>query len=265
MDIFEAVQSGNEEEVSRLLDADPTLLEETDELLYRPLLLAAEAGQLGMVKLLVQRDADINASGAWRRTALHCAAQGGHDAIVDVLLSKGARADIKAWKGMTPLMVAASRCRVSVVRMLLQHMGGEGLADGNDDGKTLLHWAAEGGSEELVVFLLGKGAPAISRTLCGETPLILAAYHGHMDVVQLLVQHMGGQGINEREVDGSTALHWATEGGYEKVIRYLLLNGADPTIAEDRWPRRTPQALAWAKGHQESSSMFYVSVHHVVK
>lgn len=148
--------------------------------------------------------------------------------------------------------------------MLLQHMEGEGLEDGNDDGRTLLHWAAEGGSEELVVFLLSKGAPSISRTMWGKTPLMLAAYHGHMGVVQLLVQHMGGQGINEREIDGCTALHWATEGGHEKVIRCLLLNGADPTIAESRWPRRTPQALAWANGHQESSRMFYVSLHYTI-
>jgi hypothetical protein len=48
-DIFRAAEEGNEEEVIRLLDADPTLLEREDDDGNRPLLMAAWYGQLGVV------------------------------------------------------------------------------------------------------------------------------------------------------------------------------------------------------------------------
>jgi hypothetical protein len=48
-DIYGAVWDGNEEEVTRLLDADPTLLDWQDGDGNRPLTMAAEHGHLGVV------------------------------------------------------------------------------------------------------------------------------------------------------------------------------------------------------------------------
>jgi ankyrin repeat protein len=60
-DIFRAVQEGNEGEVTRLLDADPTMLQRPNDMGEMPLVVAAEHGHLGVVTLLVQRGANIHA------------------------------------------------------------------------------------------------------------------------------------------------------------------------------------------------------------
>ena len=79
---------------------------------YSPLHWAAQMGALSCVILLVGRPekpsltpADVNLSArGW--TALHLAAARGHEKICGVLLSVGARLDVKMADGVTPLMVA---------------------------------------------------------------------------------------------------------------------------------------------------------------
>jgi ankyrin repeat protein len=69
-DIIRAVQEGNEGEMITLLDEDPTLLEREGSFGERPLAEAARYGQLGVMRLLIQRGANINATGILYWTAL---------------------------------------------------------------------------------------------------------------------------------------------------------------------------------------------------
>jgi ankyrin repeat protein len=55
---FKAVRKGDEGEVTKLLDADPGLLEKPNDQGARPLVVAAGNRQLGLVKLLIGRGAD---------------------------------------------------------------------------------------------------------------------------------------------------------------------------------------------------------------
>jgi ankyrin repeat protein len=126
---FQAIEEGNDEEVSRLLDADPTLLEKEHPNGDKPLAIAAAAEQLGMMKLLVQRKADINASGRRGVTALHYAANGGLKEMVAFLLSKGAQARCRDMDGETPLRYAFGMVQARVMQLLLQHMGLQGLQE----------------------------------------------------------------------------------------------------------------------------------------
>jgi ankyrin repeat protein len=174
-DIFRAVQEGNEGEVIRLLDKDPALLEGRDKR-KTPLVVAAEHGQLGVARLLVQRGANIHATVQhWGRTALHYAAYGGHVEVVAFLLGKGAQASTRDNYNVTPFMVACIKGHLGVVRMLLHHTGGEGL-DARDDenGWTALHGAAFLGCEEVVRFLLLSGADPMITDSKGRTPHALA-------------------------------------------------------------------------------------------
>ena len=60
------------------------------------------------------------------------------------------------------------------------------------------------------------------------TPLMYAAYQGHMDLVKELV--MNGAILNLKDESFEfTALMWAAHAGKDKVVKYLLDGGADST------------------------------------
>jgi ankyrin repeat protein len=239
--IHGAAQRGNEGEVTRLLDGDPTLLERRDDEGYTVLTVAAEHGQLGVMRLLVQRGANIDARD-WGRTALHYAADYGHEEVVAFLLEKGAQASTRDDNNVTPLMLASENGHVGVVKMIMTHTGAEGLEDRNIDGRTALWYAARGGHGEVVAFLLEKGAQASTRDDNNVTPLMWACIKGHLGVVRILVHHTKGKGLDATDNEyGWTALHGAAFWGRQEVVRFLLSSGADPTITDNNG--RTPLDL----------------------
>jgi ankyrin repeat protein len=98
--IIMAAREGHEDAVTLLLDRRASIdrVVPGDE---NALIQASGAGQLSVVKLLVSRGADVNARvwvepdsvrpiGEWR-TPLNMARKGGHSAVVDFLISAGAR------------------------------------------------------------------------------------------------------------------------------------------------------------------------------
>jgi ankyrin repeat protein len=257
MEIFQAVLEGDEGAISKLLDADPTLLGMADSRDHMLLTLAAEHGQLGVIRLLLQRGIDINATGNQLGTALHFAAGGGHEEIVTFLLDKGAEASSRMFDDRTPLIYASANGHVGVVQTLVQHRGGEGLEERDWHGKTALHHAAGMGHEEIVAFLLGQGAVASLTDVEGVTPLMCGSGDGHLEVVEILLQHSGGQGLGDRDRDGCTALHYAASWGYDEVVSFLLVAGADPTVTDNEG--RTPQTLAEFAGHAGCVEVFEVS------
>jgi ankyrin repeat protein len=170
-DIFRALREGNEEEVIRLLDVDPALLEGENDDGDRPLVLAAEHGHLRVASLLIERGANINAHTGWmNRTALHCAAQRGHEDVVAFLLSKGAHTNVRSYNGVTPLLRACDYGHLCVVKMLVQCMGAQGLDDEDSDGWTALHYAAYSVHEGMVRCLLLAGADPTITDNGGRTP-----------------------------------------------------------------------------------------------
>lgn len=70
-----------------------------------------------------------------------------------------------------------------------------------------------------------------------------AASGHHEDVVRILLQHMGGRGLDAADKNGRTALHLAARGGVEPgVVRALLRAGADASVTD--CAGKTPRARA---------------------
>jgi ankyrin repeat protein len=157
-----------------LLDEDPTLLEREDDRTNRPLAVAAQHGHLGVVRLLIDKDADISATGHWGKMALHYAAEEGNEEVVACLMEHGAQANSRDEDGMTPLMMAAVEGHRGVVNMLVQHMEGQGLDDRDDRGNTLLHQVAYGGHDQVLRILLVAGADPTMSNNAGRTPRAVA-------------------------------------------------------------------------------------------
>ena len=105
---------------------------------WPPLFAASQRGHVDVVKLLLQSGADVNATGQMLEvpqtvrgpgdmqmrpvknvTALYIAALSGHADVVEFLLAKGARADVKASNGETPVD-AASRIDSEEIKQLVE-------------------------------------------------------------------------------------------------------------------------------------------------
>jgi ankyrin repeat protein len=113
--------------------------------------------------------------------------------------------------------------------------------------------------KDMVAYLLGNGLSATLRTNRGVTPLMYGAGFSSIGVLQRLLEHMGGQGLDAVDEVRSTALHWAAFSNGSENVRALLVAGADPTIV-DAWGR-TPRAVAEGGLHEhpEGLSVFNVS------
>jgi ankyrin repeat protein len=153
---------------------------------------ASERGHLNIVKLLLERGAEVNAppSPVAGRTALQAAARGGFGAIVHLLLSMGAQVNAPSarYKGITALQGACLQGNLEIVELLLRSGADVQASGGGYDGDgTALHAAAEKGHTEIVKKLIGAGADInASSNRRGQSPMQGAMAGGHEVVVKYL-------------------------------------------------------------------------------
>ncbi|KAI8405712.1 hypothetical protein FOFC_15200 [Fusarium oxysporum] len=105
----------------------------------------------------------------------------GHEAVVGLLLDRGANADAADKEGRTPLSWAAAKGNEIVVRLLLDRGANADAVD--NEGQTPLSYAAENRHETIVRLLLDRGANAGAMDKEGRRPLAQAAvrllqFHG---------------------------------------------------------------------------------------
>ena len=84
--------------------------------------------------------------------------------------------------------------------------------------EELLHAAAEGDAT-LVEALLGAGAFINGTNYNLQTPLIRAAFFGHVEVVRVLLDH--GAEVDSKDRLGLNAQDWATKRGFPEAGRML--------------------------------------------
>ncbi|MDI6812191.1 MAG: ankyrin repeat domain-containing protein [Desulfitobacteriaceae bacterium] len=117
----------------------------------------------------------------------------------------------------------------------------------NYNGDTLVRRAGQG-DVAVVRLFLASGMSPDARDKEGLTPLIAAAYNGHLEAARLLAGR--GADLNGREAKfGGTALIHAARNGHPEVVRMLLEKGANPEIADTKEGRT---ALLWAVRHNHS-------------
>jgi uncharacterized protein len=103
--LLEAAKSGDEDEVSALLErgADPNTRD--PEQAWTPLMRALEADHVGVAERLIEAGADVNAAAETGTTVLMVGAGRGHAEIVNLLLEGGADASATDMHGKTALDV----------------------------------------------------------------------------------------------------------------------------------------------------------------
>jgi len=130
------------------------------------------------------------------------------------------RVDIRNPAGETPLMLAALKGEMDVLRVLLAR----GAAV-NGPGWTPLHYAASGNSLTTVQELLARGAEVDARAPKHQrTPLMMAAMHAGEDVIDALLK--AGADPGARDQYGETAADLAARGGRDWLAERLSRRAA---------------------------------------
>jgi ankyrin repeat protein len=213
--IRELIVSGRFEAVCMWLAAGSDVNEIGGIRRWTPLSTAAAWGQNEIVRLLLEKGADIEAVDRRQTRALHYAAENGDEDIVKILLEKHADIKAKDDQGRTALFWAR---KPDVVRVLINY--GADVNEQTYQKWTRLILAAHNGEEEIARCLLNAGARTETKDAYGMTPLLRAVGSGHSSIVRLLLEK--GADTNARDESGTTALALAIELENDEIKNLLI-------------------------------------------
>lgn len=163
--------------------------------------------------------------------ALHAAAYAGELSVLRALLQSGAQPNAKDGYGCIPLMAACNGRRpatencVTLVEVLLEAGALPSLAD--NEGRVALHTAAHWGADDAIEVLVAA-APSTLKYADhdGLTPLSVATAENNESTMRLLLS----VGASDKETwmkHGECSLGLAAEMGHEGVMNLLLDTGLE--------------------------------------
>jgi len=149
------------------------------------LTLAADAGDLRSVTLLIKYGANIEAANNPGQTSVSQAAVKGHTAVVKALAARGANVKSRDFEGRTALYFAAHYGNKEMVGALISLKADVNI--GMKNGYTPLMDAAFRGDEDMVRFLLQMGAnPSFVTKDTQQTAAEFAKSQGHETLASLI-------------------------------------------------------------------------------
>ena len=165
-----------------------------------------------VVQLLLDRGAGINNHGGTYGTALHeAASQHDNIGVVQLLLDRGADVNIQGGKYGTALQAAASTTgNIEVVQLLLNH-GADVKVQGGEYG-TALQAAASTCNLKTIKLMLDRGADVNAHGGTHGAALQVSTHRPYafdIEVVKLLLDR--GADVNAQEGDGGTLLQRIVE------------------------------------------------------
>eukprot|EP00752_Nemacystus_decipiens_P012774 g11313.t1 len=229
-----AAFQGSAEHTKAVLSRGVLSVDETTPDGMTPLMFASLKGHSHVLRILLNKRANVAVVDNAGYSALHMASQGGHQAVTKLLVNAGAPLEAKtseAQRGQTSLHLAAHRGHSEVVGVLIE--AGAKPDSRMLNGATPLFLAAEEGHLAATKVLLRAKADAllvVSRTPSGNpyAPLDVAAVHGHSEVVGELIQELGIEGCGGPS-GGVRALEVAAFGHHVEVMGLLTAAGVVDT------------------------------------
>lgn len=224
-----------------IIAAEHNLLELTENLIERganlnlknndgksTLIIACENFKLKIANLLVKKGADLDIQDNDGSNALIIAIRLNNRNIFNSLINKGANVNIEANFGQTALMLAAKNHHYAMAEVLIDK--GANVNYKNKDGDTSLFIVLRENNREAVKFLHEKGADFDLPNNSGDTAYELAMKRENL----IFFLSLKPEVINELHVGGNTLLMKAFDYKDEEVAMFLVDNGADLFIENDK-------------------------------
>mgnify|MGYP001217910321 CR=1 FL=1 len=242
-ELCENVRKGDLEHVMMLLECGcPVNAGDYDQ--RTCLHLASSEGNLKMLNLLFDYQANLEVYDRWGGTPLSDAVREGHSAIAKALIGRGATLGYDEEKTSGELCSLAASGDVNRIKLLLQGKCDPNAAD--YDKRTCLHLAASSGNMHVMKLLVNEGVKLDTVDRWGGTPLGDAVRHGHRQCATELYSLGASLGYDESKA--SAELCELARGGDIEGIRLLIDCGIDAGAAD--YDQRTVVHLAASMGHK---------------
>lgn len=229
-ELFSKVSDNDIAGVKELIAAGADVNYQKDDMMgYTALGLAKDTV---MMEVLISAGADINhQDNRTGYTHLMNALNGSNTMVAGFLIRQGADINIKSNDGATALILACG-CSEDIAKQLLEK--GADIHALTDKGNGVFTQCAIVGlrretvSYKFAEYLLAQGADIDEANTTswykGYTPLFWAVSSGDDKLVSFLVKN--GANVNAIAVEGKTPLSIATEAGYTNIVEILKAAGA---------------------------------------
>lgn len=225
--------------------------------------IAVMRGNLKRIDRLIDKGYDVNGRDGAGEYPLHFGIYNGNVEAVRKLLAAGALVDVPDRRsGVSALTIAAYQGDAPMVSLLLEHGANIDFvqATGTDPSEQKgvraipaplrrqipsppLLAAIEAGHEDMVEFLLERGANADATDRQGQNALILACRNGRVALAQMLIER--GASVNFVSPQGMTPLNMALLARQKPMVRLLVDHGADLELSGPNGITPARNARAW--------------------
>lgn len=198
---------------------------------------AAKFNDVGTVKNLLAKGVSPNTTDPKGEPMLNIAIKDRSDDVINLLIAnKATDVDLSSKVGETPLMLAAIDGNLPVVKSLVEKRN----AQIGHIGWTPLHYACAKGQLDVAKYLVSKGAIIDSLSVGDNTPLIMAVQAGNEELVAFLLSK--GADLRLKNSQGLTAIDiaviydkpWIAEGLQSRWLKlykqpYKFPKGLEPS------------------------------------
>ena len=153
---------------------------------------------------------------------LHASVTKGDVKTVRVLLMHGANPKLVSGSQISPFLLACSQGRLEVVQVILDNSQFKRLVLSRDhNGESCLHHCARSiNTQELVKFLLLRGAEINDMDNKRQTPLMIAIIVGNTKIASVLLDK--GANVGFKDLEGNNTLHYAVTRKRTDILECLL-------------------------------------------
>ncbi|XP_047128763.1 transient receptor potential cation channel subfamily A member 1 homolog isoform X1 [Hydra vulgaris] len=267
MNIYEAAKNGNITVLEHLIEriyrkhADVRgrreALSATDAYHLTPLHYAVKYDHLDAAQILLDKGADVNASGDYDVTPLHYAIRFmvKDCSMMQLLISNNATINAKDKFSSTPLHYACLKGNVKAVKELLKAKNVD-IEAKDQLNSTPLHSCCINGNIAIAKMLIDCNANIVAVNDAGFTPLHNACTQGNIELLSYLFEVMENLDksllptlISRQNKEGQSFIHLAVLGSYSAIVKLLLEKGCDVNQCMDG--EETPLHIATVIGNIE--------------